>query len=71
MRVMAQAQETLVTRNHFDAKLDTLEARLDAKVDKLSWMMGILIAIQLQILRSRFSKTAILLKLQGRTGERG
>ncbi len=45
VRVMADAQEALVTRDHFDAKLETLETRLDAKIDKLSWMMGILIAI--------------------------
>ena len=45
VRVMAEAQEALVTREHFDAKIQTLEARLDAKIDKLSWMMGILIAL--------------------------
>jgi hypothetical protein len=45
VRVMSEAQEALVTREHFDAKIQTLEARLDAKIDKLSWMMGILIAL--------------------------
>ncbi|MDP3438945.1 MAG: hypothetical protein Q8R95_05050 [Azonexus sp.] len=45
VRVMADAQSTLVTREHFDAKMETLETRLDAKIDKLSWMMGILIAL--------------------------
>ena len=42
---MADAQSTWVTREHFDAKLETLETRLEARIDKLSWMMGILIAL--------------------------
>jgi hypothetical protein len=45
VRVMADAQSTWLTRAHFDAKLETLEKRLDARIDKLSWMMGILIAL--------------------------
>ena len=45
VRVMSEAQEALVTREYFDAKIQTLETRLDAKIDKLSWMMGILIAL--------------------------
>ncbi len=45
VRIMADAQAALVTREHFDAKMETLETRLDAKIDKLSWMMGILIAM--------------------------
>ncbi len=54
VRVMADAQETLVTRDHFDAKLETLEVRLDAKIDKLSWMMGILIALAVANFAKRF-----------------
>ena len=42
---MTEVQEALVTREHFDAKLDTLEARVDAKIDKLQWMLGIVIAL--------------------------
>ena len=42
---MADAQSIFLTREHFDAKLETLETRLDARIDKLSWMMGILIAL--------------------------
>lgn len=34
-----------MTREHFDSKLELLETKFDAKFDKLSWMMGILIAI--------------------------
>ena len=45
VRVMADAQSTLVTREYFDSKIATLETRMDAKIDKLSWMMGILIAL--------------------------
>ncbi|MBP6419630.1 MAG: hypothetical protein KA294_09655 [Giesbergeria sp.] len=45
VRVMADAQATLATRDHFDSKMETLEIRLEAKMDKLSWMMGMLIAL--------------------------
>ena len=51
---MVEAQETLVTREHFDAKLDTLEARVDAKIDKLSWMIGILIALAIANFAKQF-----------------
>jgi hypothetical protein len=45
VRVMAEAQTALVSKEHFDSKLETLETRLESKMDKLSWMMGILIAL--------------------------
>ncbi|MFA7243614.1 MAG: hypothetical protein WC091_26200 [Sulfuricellaceae bacterium] len=45
VRVIADAQSAPVTREHFDAKMETLETRLDGKMDKLSWMLGILIAL--------------------------
>ncbi len=45
VRVVSEAQSHLVTRDHFDSKLELLETKFDAKFDKLSWMMGILIAI--------------------------
>lgn len=41
VRVLSDAQSNLVTREHFDAKFAVVEA----KMDKLSWMMGILIAM--------------------------
>jgi hypothetical protein len=41
VRVLSDAQSTLITREHFDAKFSVVEA----KMDKLSWMMGILIAL--------------------------
>jgi hypothetical protein len=41
IRVLADAQESLITKEHFDAKFAVVEA----KMDKLSWMMGILIAL--------------------------
>ena len=45
VRVVAEAQSHLVTREHFDAKIELLEMKFEAKFDKLSWMLGILIAI--------------------------
>ena len=39
VRVLSDAQSGLVTREHFDAKF----AIVETKMDKLSWMMGILI----------------------------
>ena len=45
VRVIADAQGAIVTREHFDAKIETLETRIDAKIDKLQWAIGILIAI--------------------------
>lgn len=41
IRVLADAQQGLITREHFDAKF----AIIEAKMDKLGWMMGILIAL--------------------------
>ena len=41
VRVLSDAQSNLVTREHFDSSM----ALIDAKFDKLSWMMGIMIAI--------------------------
>ncbi len=41
VRVLSDAQSNLVTREHFDSKMDVI----DAKFDKLTWMMGVLIAI--------------------------
>jgi hypothetical protein len=41
VRVLAEAQHNLVTREHFDARF----AVLDAKMDKMSWMLGVVIAL--------------------------
>ncbi len=41
VRVLSDAQSNLVTREHFDARFTMVEA----KMDKLSWMIGALIAI--------------------------
>ena len=52
VRVIADAQGSLVTCEHFDAKIENLDVRIDnrfaltdAKIDKQSWTIGILIAI--------------------------
>ncbi len=54
IRVIAEAQDALVSREHFDVKMETLEARLDAKIDKLSWMLGILIALAIANFAKQF-----------------
>lgn len=41
VRVLSDAQTNLVTREHFDSKVAVVEA----KMDKLSWMVGALIAL--------------------------
>lgn len=41
VRVLAASHESLITRDHFDAKFAVIEA----KMDKLSWMAGVIIAI--------------------------
>lgn len=48
--VLSNAQSNLVTREHFDAKFAVVEA----KMDKLSWMMGALIAIVAANFAKRF-----------------
>jgi hypothetical protein len=52
VRVLAQAQDGVVTREHFDAKVANLRtdmdakfAVVDAKMDKLSWMLGAVLAL--------------------------
>ena len=54
VRVVADAQSHLVTREHFDVKLELLETKIDAKFDKLSWMMGILIALAIANFAKQF-----------------
>jgi len=41
VRVLADAQDSLVTREHFDFKL----ALIEAKMDKLSWMLAAVLAL--------------------------
>ena len=50
VRVLADAQSNLVSREHFDAKFAVVEA----KMDKLAWMMGILIAIAIANFAKQF-----------------
>ena len=54
VRVIADAQGTIVTRELFDAKIETLETRIDAKIDKLQWTIGILIAIDIANFAKQF-----------------
>lgn len=41
VRVVADAQEKLVTREHFDSKMSIM----DAKFDKLTWMLGAVLGL--------------------------
>lgn len=41
VRVLSDAQSNLVTREYFDARMEVF----DAKFDKMTWMIGVLIAI--------------------------
>ncbi|MDD5296801.1 MAG: hypothetical protein PHU46_07805 [Rhodocyclaceae bacterium] len=41
VRVLSEAQERLVTREHFDAQF----ALLESKFDKLQWMLGAVLAL--------------------------
>ena len=45
VRMVTEAQSNLVTRDHFDNKLEMLETKFESKFDKLSWMFAALIAI--------------------------
>ena len=61
VRVIADAQGQLVTREHFDAKIENLDTRMDnrfalmdAKIDKQSWTMGVLIAISVANFAKQF-----------------
>lgn len=39
------AQTSLVTREHFDARMALSETKFEARFDKVTWMVGILIAL--------------------------
>lgn len=52
VRVLAEAQDGLVSRQHFDAEMHlsrtSADARfsvVEAKMDKLSWMLGAVLAV--------------------------
>lgn len=51
VRVLASAQEDLVSREHFDARMSLI----DAKFDKLNWMIGFNLAFTMAILWKIFS----------------
>lgn len=57
VRTMVKAQSELVTHSDLERLETKLERRmdgLDAKMDKLSWMMGILIAIAITNFAKQF-----------------
>lgn len=45
VRVIAETQDGLVTREHFDNSLEKAVAPLRADINLLKWMMGVLIAL--------------------------
>jgi hypothetical protein len=50
VRVLSDAQSNLVTREYFDSRMSVV----DAKFDKLTWMMGVLIAIAIANFAKQF-----------------
>lgn len=50
VRVLADAQENLITREHFDSKVAVIEA----KIDKVSWMVGVVIALAIANFAKQF-----------------
>ncbi len=61
VRVIADAQSHLVTREHFDAKAELFETKFDAKfavveakMEKLSWMLGAVLAVAIANFAKQF-----------------
>jgi hypothetical protein len=55
VRVIAKSQGSLVTSDHFDAKLDSALAPLRTDLVVLKWMMGLMIAgVMSLVLRTFF-----------------
>ena len=44
VRVIARSQDNLVTKDHFDSKLESSLAPLRTDLTVLKWMMGLMIA---------------------------
>lgn len=43
-RVLSKSQESLVTTEHFDSKIEVLEARIMGEIKVTRWMLAIIIA---------------------------
>ncbi|WP_298233016.1 hypothetical protein [uncultured Azohydromonas sp.] len=57
VRVLADAQPGLVTREHFDARIEQLEARLEAKLTPVKWGMGLVVAgVAAQLVKTFFGR---------------
>ena len=62
MRVLLESQERLVTKDdlaaleqRLNAKIDTLEARMEGKITLLQWMLGIVIGgVVMLVLKAYF-----------------
>ena len=55
VRVLADAQSGLVTREHFDARIEQLEAHLNATLAPVKWGMGLVVAgVAAQLVKAFF-----------------
>ncbi|GAB6039799.1 DUF1640 domain-containing protein [Endothiovibrio diazotrophicus] len=55
VRVLAEAQDTLVTKEHFDTRMETMEARINGEMKLIKWMLALVAAVNvLPILKHLF-----------------
>lgn len=54
VRVLADSQSQLVTREYFDLKLDKVMEHVDLKLEKTNWMLGVLVALNAAVLVKQF-----------------
>lgn len=56
VNVLAEAQESLVTREYFDSRLEVIEARLNGRLNLIQWMLAaVIVAEVLPLLKTLFS----------------
>lgn len=63
VNVLADAQENLVSREHFDARLDVVDARLDVvearingRLNLIQWMLAVVVIVEVMpFLKTLFS----------------
>lgn len=56
VNVLVEAQDNLVTRDHFDARLDVTEARIEGRLNLIQWMLAaVVIAEVIPLLKALFS----------------
>jgi LDH2 family malate/lactate/ureidoglycolate dehydrogenase len=56
VNVLVEAQDNLVTSDHFDARLDVTEARIEGRLNLIQWMLAaVVIAEVIPLLKTLFS----------------